>query len=268
LWVSGSAAAAAAVAALLAGVLCGCQHRGPRSPEAQSLMKGAPPAEVAEAPPPTTDAPAPAPAPAGTETTAAPPTEGAKPQAAGPATTTATTTAARTTTAPAPPPPPPVESTRTVTITTAPTTRTTTALAPVLTPATTGAATATMTPTRRRPTGVFAAADADEATRLRNWPISVAYYGNGNVIAGPVYRFIPAEPKSDKYWDRVLLHEGATTALFLPQTLITPFWFLITPPWRSIEYHGEEVPPSYTVDEKVPYYETEKVPGIWVIGGK
>jgi hypothetical protein len=181
------------------------------------------------------------------------PAEGAKPQAESTAT---------------PPAPAPAPPTRTVTVATAPTTRTT-APAPATTTATPTmpATSITIEPASRsgRRAGVYVAADADNATRLRDWPISVVYYQNGNVIAGPVYRWIPAEPKTDRYGD-LIFHEAATTALSLPQFLAAPLWMFITPPWRAIEYHGEEVPPSYTVDEKVPYYKKEKVPAIWVIG--
>ena len=83
--------------------------------------------------------------------------------------------------------------------------------------------------------------------------------------AGPAYRWIPAEPKTDKYGD-FLLHESATTGLAAGQVILTPLWMLVTPPWRAVEYHGEQIPPSYTVDERVPYYVREKVPGIWVVG--
>ena len=150
----------------------------------------------------------------------------------------------------------------------APTVREPVATAPVTTApvVTTSPATRSATTLAVRGTRVHVAADADEAARLRNWPVSVSYYANGNVVAGPTYRFVPAPPKTTNWWDEVLLHESATTALSLPQMVATPIWMLFTSPFKKVEYHGEEVPPSYTVDEKVPYYENEKVPGIWVIG--
>jgi hypothetical protein len=42
----------------------------------------------------------------------------------------------------------------------------------------------------------------------------------------------------------------------------TPFWMIATPPWTPVEYHGEQFPPSYTVNDPLPYYVDEKVPGM------
>ena len=216
--------------ALLA-VLClaiGCQQRsrGPASAEAEQLMKNAPPTVAEEPPPPSSEA-VPAPEPSPSQPKVEAPVPTPVP-APVPATVPATTRA----------------------------TAATTTVAPTRTPTT----------LVTRGTRIHVAADADDAARLRNWPVSVVYYSSGNTVAGPVYRFIPAEPKTNNWWDAVLLHESATTALTVPQFIATPIWMLFTSPWKKIEYHGEEVPPSYTVDEKVPYYTNEKVPGIWVVG--
>jgi hypothetical protein len=128
---------------------------------------------------------------------------------------------------------------------------------------TTGPATsplAATSPVDRGPR-IYVAADADDATLLRNWPTSVNYYPSGHVIAGPVYRIIAPPPRSDKV-DDVLAVEWYQSVLAVPQMLATPFWMINTPPLTPVEYHGEVFPPSYTVDDPLPYYVNEKVPGI------
>jgi hypothetical protein len=108
----------------------------------------------------------------------------------------------------------------------------------------------------------YTSADADAATRFRNWPISVNEYSNGNVFAGPVYRVIAPPPRSNR-WDDTYATDLFQTGLTIPQMLATPIWMLFTPPCTLVEYHGEQYPPSYTVDDPLPYYVDEKVPGIY-----
>ena len=107
---------------------------------------------------------------------------------------------------------------------------------------------------------IYVAADADDATLLRNWHPVVNQYANGNIIAGPVYRINAPEPRSDR-WDDVYAVDLFQTVLTVPQMFGTPFWAFFTPPLTPVEYHGEEFPPSYTVDDPYPYYVDEKVPG-------
>lgn len=127
------------------------------------------------------------------------------------------------------------------------------AVAPATTPAST--APADMGPR------VYVAADADLATRLRNWPLSVNLYPSGHSIAGPVYRINAPPPRSNR-WDDVYAEDLFQTFITIPQMLATPIWAIFTPPNTRVEYHGESFPPSYTVDNPLPYYENEKVRGI------
>ena len=129
--------------------------------------------------------------------------------------------------------------------------------APSTRPATTSTAIIQTLPVRR----VVMADDADQATKLRGWNNVVATYANGNVIAGPVYRLNPPPPRSQNL-DDVVAIELYSTFLAFPQMLATPIWMFQTRPDAKIEYHGDEIPPSYNVDQALPYYETEKVPGI------
>ena len=124
-------------------------------------------------------------------------------------------------------------------------------------PATTPVSTA---PVDRGPQ-IYVAADADDATRFRNWPPVVNQYANGDTLAGPTYRIIAPPPRSDR-WDDVYAVDLFQTALSFPQIVGSPFWMLGTPPFTPVVYHGEQFPPSYTVDDPFPYYENEKVPGM------
>jgi len=110
--------------------------------------------------------------------------------------------------------------------------------------------------------GNYVAADADEATRARNWPVSVNYYPSGHGIAGPVYRIIPPHPRSNKL-DDIYVSEFFASMLTIPQMLATPFWAIYTRPNTPVEYHGDTIPPSYNVDRPLPYYENENVPGMF-----
>ncbi len=130
-------------------------------------------------------------------------------------------------------------------------------VAVIAAPATTAASTAPAD----RGVRVYVAADADDAARFRNWPPVVNQYSNGNVIAGPVYRITPPPSRSSR-WDDTYAVDFFQTGLSIPQMMGTPFWMLGTPPWTAVEYHGEEFPASYTVDDPFPYYENEKVPGM------
>lgn len=102
---------------------------------------------------------------------------------------------------------------------------------------------------------------ADPATHVRNWNQSIAYYANGNVVAGPLYRIDPAPPATNSSKD-VTLNEALRSALVVPQLVATPFWIFVTPPNTAVEYHGDEFPPSYTLTDPLPYYVDEKVPGM------
>jgi hypothetical protein len=131
-------------------------------------------------------------------------------------------------------------------------------VAVVPSPATIPASTAPAQPSPRR----YTAADADAATQFRNWPITTNEYANGNVFAGPVYRVIAPPPRSNRPKDTYAT-DFFQTFLTVPQMFATPVWMLFTPPGQTVEYHGDQFPPSYTVDDATPYYVDEKVPGIF-----
>lgn len=80
----------------------------------------------------------------------------------------------------------------------------------------------------------------DQAMQLRNWDRSTAYYGNGNVVAGPTgFWYQPARDQSE--W-RYAIEE---TPLFVVQTIALPVTLVVTPPWTPVMYSGVTVPPTY-----------------------
>jgi hypothetical protein len=108
----------------------------------------------------------------------------------------------------------------------------------------------------------YVAADADLATRLRNWPISTNYYANGSAIAGPVYRIEAPPPRSNR-WDDVYAEDFFQSYIITPgQMIATPIWMLFLHPNTPVVYHGETFPPSYNVDNPLPYQPRKDVPGI------
>jgi hypothetical protein len=142
------------------------------------------------------------------------------------------------------------------------------ATAPVLAPTPSASATAagpattpaTTSPADRGPR-IYVAADADDATLFRNWKPSVNFYPSGHAIAGPVYRIIPPPPRSNSTSDVVAV-DLFDTVLAIAGQVGAPIGMLMVPVWTPVEYHGEQFPPSYTVNDPLPYYVDEKVPGI------
>jgi hypothetical protein len=78
----------------------------------------------------------------------------------------------------------------------------------------------------------------DEAMQIRDWNRSVAYYGNGNTVAGSTR--LTFEPKDD---DR--LNYAADPLIGLGNFVIIPFTYFYTPPFTKVEYQGAIVPPSH-----------------------
>jgi hypothetical protein len=112
-----------------------------------------------------------------------------------------------------------------------------------------------------RPERIWVTADADTATRMRNWKPAVSYYASGNTIAGPVYRILPPEPRT-RGTDDIMWMEGYTDALAIGGLVLAPVWMLFTPPLTPVEYSGVEFPPSYTLTEPRPDDGARKVPGM------
>ena len=99
-------------------------------------------------------------------------------------------------------------------------------------------------------TPVNLAPGADQAALLRGWNPVVTHYQNGNVIAGPAYRLSPPPAASNRQVDTTAVDLYATV-LAVPQFFATPIWMCFTPPLTEVQVHGEEFPPSYTLDDPI-----------------
>ena len=87
----------------------------------------------------------------------------------------------------------------------------------------------------------------DPAMQLRNWDRSTAYYGNGNVVAGPTgFRYIPRWGQPEPFY------VAEEVPLFIAQTIALPVVLILTPPWTPELYTGVTVEPTYTAMPPVP----------------
>src|SRR5688572_9174726 len=98
----------------------------------------------------------------------------------------------------------------------------------------------------------------DEALALREFPRTPAYYGNGDVIAGPtnVHReFDIGDPAQAGYAGR---RRGAIIQeplIALGNLVLLPYYLVKDPPWEQRRYEGTIIPPTYTA--AVPYSEVQ-----------
>src|SRR5215208_2652625 len=86
--------------------------------------------------------------------------------------------------------------------------------------------------------------DIDAAMQRRDWERSVAWYPNGDVVAG-VNRFpLRTYGSTDGGPDlqNALLDFGAAVV----QTVALPFTYLVVPPFEKQVFTGDVLPPSYT----------------------
>jgi hypothetical protein len=82
----------------------------------------------------------------------------------------------------------------------------------------------------------------DEAMRHRQWPVSVAHYGNGETVAWPtgaIFRHRADEP----VWQGAI----TDTPIFVANAVTIPVVYLFTPPWQPVVYPSGEVEASYHV---------------------
>ena len=89
---------------------------------------------------------------------------------------------------------------------------------------------------------------ADEATRARNWPVSVAYYHSGATEAWPTRWYYQPNPD---YEGR--LNYITDPVMFLVQTLSLPVTLGSEPPFdKKVIYAGDVLPPSYSAMPPLP----------------
>jgi hypothetical protein len=88
---------------------------------------------------------------------------------------------------------------------------------------------------------------ADQATILRDWHQSTAVYANGSAVSGPTeYNF---EPKQDApEWT----HYYADTGTWALNTLLLPYYLVVTPQWTEFTSPGEVVLTTYSAQPPLP----------------
>jgi hypothetical protein len=80
----------------------------------------------------------------------------------------------------------------------------------------------------------------DEAMQHREWPMSVAYYQNGETPAGPT-GFILSDRPDGPYWQQAL----ADAPIFVANCIACPIVLLCTPPFQPVIYPRGITEPSY-----------------------
>jgi hypothetical protein len=101
--------------------------------------------------------------------------------------------------------------------------------------------------------------EIDPAMQRRDWERSVAWYPNGDTVAG-VNRF-PIRSQGgnpgDPDYNNAMLDLLATAA----QTVALPFTYLFVPPFEPQVFSGEYIPPTYTaMPDMRPVMETPEGP--------
>ena len=93
------------------------------------------------------------------------------------------------------------------------------------------------------------AVDYDEAMELRDWPQTTAGYGDQALTAGPSYYDYEYVGFGRDGRARQLSQPAAArlgdTFVFLGNTLLLPVRLVQTPPWTSVKYQPDFIPPSY-----------------------
>ena len=110
--------------------------------------------------------------------------------------------------------------------------------------------------------------DYDEAMEVRDWPQTLAGYGDEAVTAGPTYYEYEYVGFGRDGQARKLSQPAASrlgdTFVFLGNTLLLPVRLVQTPPWKSVAYQPDLIPPTYHAAP--PLLSAERVSGDRVEG--
>jgi hypothetical protein len=88
---------------------------------------------------------------------------------------------------------------------------------------------------------------ADEATQLRDWSQSVAFYKSGTVQAWPTRWYFGYGSDQQSRLDYLL-----DPLEFIAQVVSLPVTLVLDPPFERVYYEGDVVPPSYTAMPPLP----------------
>ena len=88
------------------------------------------------------------------------------------------------------------------------------------------------------------AMDIDPAMQRRDWERSVAWYPNGDTVAG-VNRF-PLRSYGDNHGDADYTNAGIDLLASLGQTVALPFTYLFVPPFEAQVFGDQTIPATHT----------------------
>ena len=89
----------------------------------------------------------------------------------------------------------------------------------------------------------------DEAMALRDWRRTSAYYGSGNVLAGPTntsFEWDLGDEGTDEFLRRRRIAPLTEPLVAAGNILLIPFALIVDPPNEQRIYEGTVIPPTYT----------------------
>lgn len=95
----------------------------------------------------------------------------------------------------------------------------------------------------------------DEAMAMRDWPLTVARYANGDTIAGPTnvtYEYDTTFGSASPSARRRILAQVAESVTFVANVLLLPAQLVVNPPTENRRYEGIIIPPTYSAAVPVP----------------
>lgn len=95
----------------------------------------------------------------------------------------------------------------------------------------------------------------DEAMALRDWPLTVAEYASGDVIAGPTnvtFEYDTTAASETPSARRRLLAQVAESGIFVANVLLLPVQLVRNPPTEDRRYEGVTIRPTYSAAVPVP----------------
>jgi hypothetical protein len=87
----------------------------------------------------------------------------------------------------------------------------------------------------------------DEATQIRSWPQTAAYYPDSETTAGNIGFWWEPKPGICQYESGVI-----ETPLFFVNVCILPLSLVMVPPWHEVHWSPGNVPPTYSANPPLP----------------
>src|SRR5690606_20417467 len=103
-----------------------------------------------------------------------------------------------------------------------------------------------------------------EAMALRDWRRTSAYYGSGNVLAGPTntsFEWDLGDEGTDEFLRRRRIAPLTEPLVAVGNIVLIPFALIVDPPTEQRIYEGTVIPPTYTAAVPLSELQTETSQG-------